>query len=236
MSAQQQVEQLFSEFQAMHPNSKEVFNPTFENIRRWRWSIEEAQKRQERKVQSFNVPDDRSAKAIAKSRAIKTFKSFSRSTQDKFLTLASLFPGRVIYATGSRVSGEYIERDSPESIKKMRSDLLKKVVDVSDYDITMDFEKKDNLEEFKNRLPSWGDLVLNVPNGERKIKIPMWDFSKIPKNRMNEVFDLIQNKSWGKLMDIHNELNLSPQILCCNQKVAERWFTWAVENKLIQRT
>lgn len=54
-------------------------------------------------------------------------------------------------------------------------------------------------------MPKWGDLVAKVPNGEPKIEIPMWDFSKLPTELWNDVVELVRTGQWGKLMAIHND-------------------------------
>lgn len=236
MNAEQQIQKIYDDFIAAHPNSREPFAPTLENILRWRWSISEAEKRKPTDEQLFDVGDNRDSLEFAKSRSVETFEQLPTLTRERFLFLASLFPGRNVYATGSRITGEFIDKDSPQIVITMRKQLLKKETQQSDYDITLDFKDDDNINELKKRLPDFGDLIINVPLSEPKIKIPMWDFTKLPREKFDEVVELVESKQWGKLMAIHNEFALSNTFFCCDSKPSERWFTWAVENKVIQRT
>lgn len=235
MTAEQQIRDIYDRFIAAHPNSRETFVPTLENLMRWQWSIQQAENRRPSDEQLFDVGDTRGSVAFAKSRSVKKFGQLPPMTRERFLLLASLFPGRKVYATGSRITGEYIDKDSPKKVIKMRTDLLKKETVSSDYDVTLDFKNDDDVNELKKRLPEFGDLVLNVPSTEPKIEIPMWDFTKLPREKFNEVVELVESKQWGKLMAIHNEFGLSETFFCCDAKPSERWFTWAVENKIIQK-
>jgi hypothetical protein len=234
MTAEQQIRDLFDRFVSIHPNTREPFVATLENLQRWQWSITEHEKRHTGDETVFGVADKRSATAFAKSRSVTTFARLPTSTREKFLTLASLFPGRKVFAVGSRINGEFIDKDSPKKVTQMRIDLLKKKTEQSDFDITFDMVPNENLDDIKSLLPSWGDYVVNVPKNESKIEIPMWDFSKLPPHRFNEIIELVGAKQWGKLMSIHNEFSLSDTFFCCDSKPAERWFKWAIENKIIQ--
>lgn len=236
-NAEIQVRQLFEDFKRLHPNAIDTYEPTVENVRRWHWAVNEAIGRNEKAKdeQAFGLPDDRDARILARSRAVGTFSRFQPMTKDRFLTLASLFPGRRVYATGSRLTGEYIDKDSPGKIQKMRAALLKADKVESDYDVTLDWMADDKFDDFKKLMPEWGDLVMNVPKGEPKIEIPMWDFSKLPVDLHAVVVDLVERKQWGQLMNIHNEYRLSDVTFCCDSKPAERWFTWAVANGVIKK-
>lgn len=233
--AEKQVRDLFQKFKELHPNNSEEYNPTIDNVVRWKWSVDQAEARNGKEQQAFDVPDNRRAKILAQSRAIGTFGRMPPMTRDKFLHLASLFPGRKVYATGSRITGEHIDKDSPGKIKEMRAALLKIEKVESDYDITLDFAKGDDFDALKKLMPDWGDLVMNVPKGEPKIEIPMWDFSKLPVEHHADVVDMVKKKEWGKLMALHNDFGLSPTNFCCDSKPAERWFTWAVETGVIKK-
>lgn len=235
MTGQQQIEKLFADFQALHPNNNEPFNPTFDNLLRWEYAVRTTRQRAAVQTEPFALPDARQSRQFANSRRVATFQRFPTLTQNKYLEIASMFPGRRVYATGSRVTGEFIDLGATEKVVKMRADLLKKNVPVSDYDFTIDFEPGDDLEKIRATIPPGFDLVQNVPTGEPKILIPMWDFTKIPADRHGEIVDMVERQQWGRLMDIHNEFGLSAQTLCCNNESAKRWFTWAVENGLIQR-
>lgn len=235
MDAMTQVRDLFDKFKKAYPNSIEEFEPTLENIRRWQFGVHESDIRATKEIVPFNMPDSRRATVLAQSRAVGSFDRLPGMAKEKFLHLASLFPGRTVYATGSRITGQYIDLDSPGNVKKMRTELMKKDVPVSDYDITLDFQPGEKVVELRKLLPDWGDLIIDIQKGDPKIKIPMWDFTKLPAELFNEVIDLVESQQWGKLMSIHNDYQLSETFFCCDDKPAQRWFTWAVENKIIQR-
>ena len=235
MTGQEQIEKLFADFQALHPNNREKFDPTIDNLIRWEYAVRIARERAAIATEPFDRPNDTRSRRYANSRRVATFKQFPALTQNKYMEIAALFPGRRVYATGSRVTGEFIDIGANEKVKKMRADLLKKDVPVSDYDFTIDFEPGDDLEKMRAIVPPGFDLVQNVPTGEPKILIPMWDFSKIPADRHGEIVDMVERQQWGRLMDIHNEFGLSNQTLCCNNESAKRWFTWAVEKGVIVR-
>jgi hypothetical protein len=235
MTGQEQIQNLYNQFKALHPNNKEPFVASLQNMLRWDYAVKLATLRSEKKNVAFAFPDNRDALTFAKTRSVSAFSQFPKATQDKYLQIAALFPGRKVYATGSRVTGEYADEGSGEKVEKMRADLLKKNTKVSDFDFTIDFEPGDLLEKFKMKIPAGFDLIVNVPEGEPKILIHMWDFEKIPKDRHNEIIDLVNRRQWSRLMDIHNEFELSPQTLCCNSKSAEKWFTWAVKEGVIKQ-
>lgn len=234
--AEKQVHELFETFKKLHSNNTEQFDPTLDNIRRWAWANNEANIRNTTEQLPFDMPDNRRAKRLAQSRAVGSFVRLSGIAKEKFLFLASLFPGRKVYATGSRITGEYIDEDSPGAVVRMRADLMKKETRASDYDVTLDFTKDDDVDALRKLLPTWGDLVVKPLPDEPKIEIPMWDFLRLPNNLHDDIVDLVDAKQWGKLMSIHNEFQLSDTLFCCDSKPAERWFTWAIENKIIQRS
>jgi len=234
--AEKAVYQMFERFKQLYPNSNETYVLSIENVGRWRWAIHEAEIRQSTEQQPFGMPDTRSAKRLAKSRSVGMFSRFPSMTKDRYMELAALFPGRRVYATGSRTTGEYIDHDSPQKVVRMRAELLKSPKKSSDYDITLDFMPGENIHELQAMLPTWADLIVKVPEGQPKIEIPMWDFTKLPPELHNEVVEHVRGAQWGKLMEIHNTYGLSETFFCCDPKPAQRWFTWAVENNIIVST
>jgi hypothetical protein len=234
MTGQEQIEQLFADFKALHPNNREPFDPTFDNLVRWEQAVRNARQRQGAETKPFNVPDGSKSRQFADLRMVSSFDQFPAPTKKRYMEIAAMFPGRRVYATGSRVTGEYVDEGAQDIVLKMRADLLKKPVKESDYDFTLDFEPGEDIEKLRASLPQWADLVQRLPEGEPKILIPMWDFTKIPAERHAEIADMVAKKQWGRLMDIHNEYRLTEQTMCCNSDAARRWFTWAVENGVIK--
>lgn len=235
MDANAQILELFEVFKELHPNNSERFAPSIENAMRWRYAINAAHQRGATMPKDFVLPDSSLSILFANSRRILRFESFPMTTQEVYKRVAALFPGRKVYAVGSRVSGEYIDETSGEKVKQMRSDLMKKPTTVSDYDFTLDLLPGESVESIRSLLPKGVDFVAHHPKSDPKLLIPMWDFSKLPVERHNEVIELFEKKQWGKLMDIHNEFQLSEQTLCCNSKSAQKWFAWAIENQIIRK-
>lgn len=233
-----QVEELFEKFKALHPENREEFILTLENLQRWNWAVREAERRNSVDFEKFGEVDPKlvaSAQALARSRAAGTFGRLPQYIRTRFEELASYFPGRNVYATGSRVTGEYVDRTSGIKIRRMREVLRKKEVDESDFDIIVEPFPDGKIEDIKRTLPSWADLVINPLPDDPKILVPMWDFTKLPDEKHDEVIDLVERRSWGVLMSIHNEYRLSAEFYCCEVDAVRRWFTWAIEKGHIQR-
>lgn len=234
MIANAQSEQLYSEFKVLNPLSEETYNPTLPNLQRWHWHVTEAKFRpQYEKIVPgvIQTADTRFANA----RKFRSFKQMPEYMQDRFLQLAALYMGREVYAVGSRVSGEWIEKDSPVEVARMREGLGKAPKIESDYDIWFQLEPEDSRDELIKRLPPWGDLLPHgVPNNQ-KIRIPMWNWDKLPKEEHANAIDLFNSQRWGALMALHNKYNLSPQTLCCNDEPVRTWFEWAIKNEIITK-
>lgn len=228
-----QVRAIFDQFKSLYKNSNEKFNPSLENVSRWRWMIEQATERASREVKPFSWDFSNSAKKLAQSRAFATWDEIPMHMQKMFFSVASRFPGREVFATGSRVNGEYIDADSPAQIVRMRDRLLKARKKESDYDIFIQLLPGEKQQNIKALLPSWADLVISDITGNHKILIPMWDFSKLPKEEHKQVLELFQGSQWGRLMDLHNQYQLSPNYYCCDDGPVRRWFGWAIENGII---
>lgn len=233
MDANTQAKELFVKFKALHPNSPEEFDPSIENVIRWNWSVIEAEKRSSVKTEKFGVPDQRSAKALAESRQVRVFDKLPAYVRDKFMEIASRFPGRKVWATGSRIDGTYIDPISGISITRMRQALLKKETKESDYDIIVELLPGEKYQTLRKNIPTWADLVSNPNPDDPKILIPMWDFSKLPVSEFKRVVDLVAAQRWGELMAVHNQYNLSPNFYCCDEGPVKRWFSWAIETGII---
>lgn len=237
MKAEKQVRELYDRFIELYPKSTDEFVVTFENIARWHYMIEQAKNRNQ--YPDFAMPDiskTDAAERLAKSRAVGVFDRLPKGTKNKYLKLAALFPGREIFACGSRISGHWIDKGSGPDIVKMRETLLRKQTTQSDYDITITPKEGDDYLQMRSIIPSWADLVLRLGNGEPKILIPMWNFDKLPKSEHKRVIELYSRQQWGALMDIHNQYGLSDASFCCDYKPAKSWFGWAIENGIITET
>lgn len=234
MTATEQSQRLFSEFKALNPNSKETFNPTLPNLQRWHWHVNEAKFRpQYEKV--FPGEIGSADKRLVNARRFRTFNQMPEYMRDKFTQLAAIFMGRDVWATGSRVDGTWIEKDSPTDIARLREAIGKAPKLESDYDICLEVGEGEDRDELRKRLPEWADLLQHGVQPEKKILIPMWDFTKLPKSEHANAVNLFEASQWGTLMVLHNKYQLSPQTLCCDDKPVRKWFAWAIQNKTISK-
>ena len=234
--AEKQARDLFAQFQALHPNSKEQFVFNLENIQRWNWHIKEASARPEPDEVEVQGPSP-SAERLAKTRSFSNFTQLPAYMQSRFLLIASAVPGLQFYATGSRINGGYIETWSGAGIKKLRQQLNLPEKEESDYDVAVDILPGYplSLQQIREQVGNLGDVVTGVPPGQ-KIVIPMWDFSRLPESEYDRVLDLFAAKNWGELMKVHNTYALSMNVYCCDEKPIIRYFTWAIEEaKIIAR-
>lgn len=233
MQADQQARDLFAAFRELNPNSAEGYNPTFANMQRWLWHVNEAKFRPkyEKMVPGQILGED---VRLASARRFMAFRAMPKYMRDRFRQLAGLFQGREVWAVGSRVTGEWCEADSLSMVLKMREGLGKAPKLESDYDIWTEPQPGDDMDEMRARIPVWGDLLPHGVPPDQKILIPMWDFTRLPREEHAEVLRLYAAQRWGALMAMHNKYRLSPDNLCCNEAPAREWFKWAVDNKIIQ--
>ncbi len=233
MEAIVQIKNIFNEYKALYPKSSETFILSIENAKRWTYLINKAKEREQIKYKLYQFPEvNIEILKFVESRRVFSFEQFPAETQSKYLQIAGIFSSRKIYAAGSRVNGDYITINPSKEEKHMRRVLMKKNCQESDYDFVLNFQPGDNLRKIKELIPKGFDLMLNYPDNEHKILVPMWDFSKIPAQMHNEILNLIKQKQWVKLMNIHNEYKLSDEHFCCDHKPAMKWFTWAAENNI----
>ena len=235
--ANDQIKELFDKFKELHPLTKEEYNPTIENVSRWRWMVKHSENPVIHKpFELADIKDRKRAESIAESRAVGVFSRMPVSTQRKFMRIASSFPGRIIYACGSRVTGHWIDKGCGKEIAFMRKTLLRKDTEVSDYDIFIEPNEGDDILQMRSLLPSYADLVLILPHGEPKILIDMWDFSKLPESEHNAAIEAYNKKQWGVLMEMHNKYQISNVTFCCDHAPAKLWFEWAIQNGKIKHT
>lgn len=232
-----QIKELFDKFKELHPLSKEEYNPTIENVSRWRWMVKHSENPVIHKpFELADIKYRKRAESIAEGRAVGVFSRMPVSTQRKFMRIASIFPGRNVYACGSRVTGHWTDNGCGKEIVFMRKTLLRKDTEVSDYDIFIEPNEGDDILQMRSLLPSYADLVLILPHDEPKVLIPMWDFSKLPEPEHNAAIEAYNKKQWGVLMELHNKYQLSNVQFCCDHVPAKLWFEWAIQNGKIKQT
>ena len=225
----------YDQFTALHPNAAEDFNPTRQNVTRWNWHNLRASERPtfEQAPPLADSADYVTAQRMALSRSFNSFGEMPAYMQEKYALLASLVPGLQLYACGSRVSGEYIEKNTGDEITAMRKALGKSPKMVSDYDVCTDFMRYPRAVSLSQLLPPWADLLHYQTTD--KIPIPMWNFDLLPKEKHPEIIELYEAQNWGELMAMHNEYNLSPNRQCCSSLPVQRWFNWAIKEGIIKK-
>jgi len=230
----EQIKDLYQKFIALHPNSREAFTPSLGNLQRWHWHVNEASKRP--KGEAVEVTNTSEAESIARGRAFAEFLQMPEYMRERYLQIAALFPGVQFYACGSRVTGEYIEKWSGIGIKQLRKALRKPDKEESDYDVCVSgIDSQANRAMIRKQLPKWADILNHsVPDNE-KIRIPMWDFTRLPKHEHARVIELVDAANWGELMVIHNQYHLSHNVYCCDEKPVRRYFEWAIEQGIISK-
>lgn len=227
-----QAKAIYDKFKALHPNAGDEFTDNIADVARWHWHIIEHENRQKRSIEMVVPGLSKDANEYIENTKVEKWDDMPVNQQIEFIKLASLFPGRVVFATGSRVTGGWIEKESARIVKEWRAQMGKSDKDVSDYDLFIELFDGEDLSALKNRLPSNADLLLS--GAEKKIQIPMWDFSKLPKSEHARVIDLFNKSAWGDLMDIHNTYSLSNHHYCCEPAPVIRWFKYAIEEGIIK--
>lgn len=219
-------EQVYRLFCKMFPLRKEPYIPTDENLHRWKWHIEQADKMP--KLEGIER-DERALFLLRLNRAVHCFSDFPIETRGVYASISGRFPGSQIWACGSRVRGDYVRwKEDTEAIKARAMAGMKRKFE-SDFDFWAAPDAKQ-----VGRLPDNVDRCrVRVPEKE-KIQIPMWDFDKLPIEDHAQVAQWIEKGDWGKLVVIHNKYALSPHSYCCDIEGLKNWFRWGLENGKIK--
>lgn len=233
---EQEARQIFDEYKTLYPKSKAQFYPDVNSLALWKWSIKQAKTRVIGNEIVTQPSDD--AIKIKEKRAVKSFDEFPESTKAVYLAIADHFVGIQVYATGSRVNGDYIDGNSLFSVRYMRKELCKSEKQISDFDFTFYFKgKRENVvQECKDFIyQQFGVKADSCPFSllENKIEVPMWDFDKLTTEQKKQARALFLAKRWGALMKLHNDIKISPNKYCCTEAPIIEWFTWAYKNDKI---
>lgn len=222
---------IFEQFKALHPNTAEKYHPcitTESDVKRWQYHI--AQMNGMVPAELWEPGDTKAARQLADSRRFETWEQMPPYMQHNYLKIADCYAGFQCYAVGSRVNGEYVELWGNRYVRRMREVLGKSDKMESDYDYMVDFEKTEPCSFLDDKHSFKADRLRHLPPGEHKIKIPMWDFSKLPDDKKQEAKELYTAQQWGKLMKMHNDYELSQNHYCCDEAPIIKWFRWAIEN------
>lgn len=223
---------LFRQFMALHPNNEEPFNPTDENVKRWKWHIKnhEDQKTKALGVGKWRLRKNEDFEAWKARRRVTEWNGFDILTKAVFVQIARCFIGPV-FACGSRVVGDYIEPNDPPEVREWRAQAGKTDKQVSDFDVFMTKDTRQIIE-----LPPMADVIRHgVPDSEKiLISVEQWDFSKLPESEHARVVELFKAGAWKELIDIHDRYNLSPYTYCCEIEGLKAWYRWAIGTELIK--
>lgn len=194
-------------FRLAHPHSREPFIDTPANRLRWEYHLQEVQQMQERDaiIASENILQ----RFFSGLRAPASFEKMDVQTQQRYGMIYDCFPGVQIFACGSRVNGDYVDAWSEPHIREMRRALGKAEKVESDFD----FWVPSNISPVFD-LPTFADRLFYLPAGERKIPVPMWDFSKLPEHEHAGAIEATQNARVGALILLHDRYQLSPYSYC----------------------
>lgn len=215
----------FDIFKTLHPNNTEEFNPTPENLARWEWHVNHRQA--DIAVPAFEFQGLEELEAIRKERGAKDWEDLPETMRRAYAILASLFPGIMVAACGSRVRGDYVEAWMPDSFRRLRQSAGMAWKTQSDYDFVA-FTTGGPISD----LPEWADRLKYAPTAEQ-IFIPMWDFAKLPKEEHANVLHLIDTNQWKELLKVHDRFQLSTNIYCCDMGPIKRWYKYGVKEGLI---
>lgn len=224
---------LYDEYKRLYPNSIGTFSMNEQKIALWRWSI----KHDSMRVKSVEIDTTppQSATELMQRRKVNHFCDLPEFTKRVYLCAADFFAGVQLYASGSRVNGDYIDADSPIAVLDMRRALGKSEKQISDFDFTFkdhrnQLSQAEQCKKFIQQQFQVNTDVCPFAMVEHKIPVPMWDFDKLTEEQKRQARALFLEKRWGALMKLHNHWKLSPNQYCCNETPIIRWFTWAYEN------
>lgn len=163
-----EAQDVFERFKRAYPNNHEPYNPSEANVHRWIWHLNNQPQRAEGR--SLDVHAD--ARRIAKSRVFGDFEAMPEYMRKRYLEVASLFPAREVWVTGSRANGQWIDpHDGGFLVEWMREQFRKIRKQESDYDFWVALPQEYNLERLREVLPKWADFLPNILPGENKILI-----------------------------------------------------------------
>ena len=199
---------LLAEFRAKHPNNAEELPLTPKNIARIQWHLKQELRKGD--FVQMEYKENVTARQMANSRRFETWAQMPVYMRCNYLRIADCFAGTQCYATGSRVTGEYVEPWHNEDIRQMRNELGKSCKDESDYDflikqvflkIEIDGSVKDNEAVINEMIAVFksgnGALLSTSPHIEKEKPITIFKesngFLEVKKLPFNA--DLIKHKN-----------------------------------------
>ncbi len=219
---------LFLEFKRVCPLSMERFNPTPENTRRWAYHARVLGDTREYQVKAL---DKTPLERIAAKRRVQYFEQMPLRTKEVYIKIAACFPGVQIYACGSRVRGDYVEKDDGAAMREARRRAGKQDKVFSDFDFWAPAWAKAAYE-----LPQSADRTRCIIPEKEKVMLPIWDFDKLPKSEHKRVIDLLNNGQYLELVQVHDQYQLSNWQYCCDTDSVARWFAQGIKEGKISAT
>lgn len=218
--------QIFDKFKTLHPNNRERFLPTDSNVSRWQWHIKQMTNQPTYKRIVFRASPkwDRTVKA----REVSTFDEMPKYMRDKYGEIASHFPGHRVFACGSRVRGDYVEKWHTDEIRKQRKEAFKADKIESDFDFFVDGSPHPI-----GTLPVWADYMHGTIHENKFVEVATYDFSRLPQHEHGAAIKALERNDIRHILELHNKYELSPYNYCCEFDGLQRWFQWAIENGLI---
>lgn len=216
---------------------KEAFEPTRENVARWLWHIRNAPKVIGTPI-AINLRDVEAIEDLRRMRKVSHFDEFPMSTRQVYQRIAECFAGHQVYACGSRVDGDYIDKDDPnfDIIRNIRLRAFKSDKTESDFDFYVEASAEPIFS--LNDVGGKADR-LTIKNNMNTVEIPVfepWDFSRLPREEHARVIDALNRKDARALLDIHDRYRLSSYTYCCDQSGLFRWFEYGVSSGKIVAT
>lgn len=221
------MDEIFLKFKKCCPNSRDQYIPTNENMIRWRWHVSQME---QHKIEIGKTPTIRRKAKPRKfeRRRAKSFDDLPPYMRQQYGEIASHFPGIQVWACGSRVAGDYVEPwDDPE-IALLRAANFKQPKSQSDFDFWIEGSPTP-----VGDLPTWADHVRGRISENERIKIEMWDFSKLPESEFDRVLFAFQSGDVKTLVEVHDRFGLSPYTYCCEMDGLLRWYGWAIQTGII---
>ena len=219
---------LFLEFKRVCPLSMERFNPTPENTRRWEYHVRTLKGMGTYKPLTLNKEP---LQRIAAKRRVRFFEEMPLRTKEVYIKIAACFPGVQIYACGSRVRGDYVDKADDKAMQEARRLAGKQAKIFSDFDFWAPAWAKPAYE-----LPPMADRTRCIIPETEKVMLPTWDFDKLPKSEHKRVIDLLNAGQYLELVQIHDQYQLSNWQYCCDTDSVARWFAQGIKEGKISAT
>lgn len=149
-----------------------------------------------------------------------------------FQRAARYFHPRKVWAAGSFVVGLGVVNGLPKQTMLLRAIARKPYKLNSDFDVIVEGLAFEEIEQHRKFLKENRVDVLFF-HADHKLKIPMWNFSKLPAERHADAVRMTKNLDTDGLLRLHDKYKLSNFNYCCTDGIIE-YFQWAIEKGLVK--